>query len=111
MALRPSQLRAAAAESAYMIPGAMALRNQYGKLAMPVAIIAGEEDRIVDTGWQSARLHRHIPQSRLHRVAGGGHMIHQSATERVWAAVQQASAEAAGRAVDRAENATQRGAG
>jgi pimeloyl-ACP methyl ester carboxylesterase len=42
MALRPSQIRAAAAESALMVPDAFMLRNHYADLKMPVVIIAGE---------------------------------------------------------------------
>jgi hypothetical protein len=45
MALRPSQIRASAAETALMIPDAVALRSRYADLKMPVVIIAGEEDR------------------------------------------------------------------
>jgi len=45
MAMRPSQIRASAEESALMIPGAFALREGYGDLRMPVVIIAGHEDR------------------------------------------------------------------
>ena len=45
MALRSSQIRAGAAESALMVPGAFAARGQYARLKMPVSIIAGEEDR------------------------------------------------------------------
>ena len=47
MALRPSQIRASAAETALMIPDAFALRGKYADLKMPVVIIAGEQDRIV----------------------------------------------------------------
>lgn len=90
MALRPSQLRASAAESALTIPGAFALRKDYAALTMPVAIIAGKDDKLVDTDKQSVRLHRDIPQSTLHRVPGVGHMVHQSATDVVMAAIEEA---------------------
>jgi pimeloyl-ACP methyl ester carboxylesterase len=89
MALRPSQIRASAAESALMIPDAFGLRNRYADLKMPVVIIAGEQDRLIDIDTQSARLHSDIPQSRFHRVAGNGHMIQQTATDEVMAAIQQ----------------------
>ena len=46
MALRPSQLRASAAESALMVPAAFALHKNYAALTMPVAIIAGEDDKL-----------------------------------------------------------------
>lgn len=89
MALRPSQIRASAAESALMIPDAFRLRNQYADLKMPVVIIAGEQDRLIDIDTQSARLHSDISQSRFHRVAGNGHMIQQTATDQVMSAIRE----------------------
>jgi pimeloyl-ACP methyl ester carboxylesterase len=90
MALRPSQLRAGAAESALMIPTALALHKRYAGLTMLVSIIAGADDKLVDTDEQSARLHRDVPRSTLRRVAGVGHMVHQSATDVVMAAIDEA---------------------
>ena len=94
MALRPSQIRASAAESALMIPDAFKLCNQYADLNMPVVIIAGEQDRLIDIDTQSARLHSDIPQSRLDRVAGNGHMIQQTATDQVMASIREVSSRA-----------------
>jgi pimeloyl-ACP methyl ester carboxylesterase len=91
MAVRPSQLRASAAEAVLMIPDAFALQEDYKKLSMPVIIIAGEKDRLIDIDKQSARLHNDIRQSTFHRVAGAGHMIHQTATSRVMAAIHEAT--------------------
>jgi pimeloyl-ACP methyl ester carboxylesterase len=91
MALRPSQIRASAAESALMIPDAFAMSKDYGNLKMPVVIIAGEEDRLIDIDSQSARLHRDVPHSALHRVPGVGHMVHQTATDLVMAAIDEAA--------------------
>jgi pimeloyl-ACP methyl ester carboxylesterase len=89
MALRPSQIRASAAESALMIPDAFHFRNQYADLKMPVIIIAGEQDRLVDIDTQSARLHSDISQSRFHRLPGNGHMIQQTATDQVMSAIRE----------------------
>jgi pimeloyl-ACP methyl ester carboxylesterase len=91
MAMRPSQLRASAAESFLMIPDAFALRGRYANLRMPVVIIAGEEDRLVDIDRQSKRLHRQIRQSAFHRVRGVGHMVHQTATGDVMSAIDEAA--------------------
>ena len=91
MAFRPSQIRASAAETALMIPGALDLQDQYASLKMPVSIIAGEEDRLIDTDTQSHRLHGNIAQSKFHRVSGAGHMVHQTATGSVMAAISQVS--------------------
>jgi pimeloyl-ACP methyl ester carboxylesterase len=87
MALRPSQIRASAAEAALMVPDAFKFRNRYADLKMPVVIIAGEQDRLIDIDTQSARLHSEIPQSRFHRVAGNGHMIQQTATDQVMSGI------------------------
>jgi len=92
LAVRPSQMRAAAAEAAMMIPAAFAGAKTYGELEMPAIILAGEEDRLIDIE-QSARLHRHIKGSTLHRISGAGHMIQQSATSDLMAAIDQAAAE------------------
>ena len=91
MALRPSQIRASAAESALMIPGAVDFQNRYANLKMPVSIIAGENDRLIDIDEQSHRLHGNIAQSKFHRVAGAGHMVHQTATGSVMSAIDQVS--------------------
>jgi pimeloyl-ACP methyl ester carboxylesterase len=91
MAVRPSQLRASAAESGLMIPDAALSRSYYTDLKVPVVLIAGTEDRIIDFHDQSARLHRELPQSVLHQVRGDGHMIHQTAPEAVLAAIDEAA--------------------
>jgi pimeloyl-ACP methyl ester carboxylesterase len=87
MALRPSQIRASAAEAALMLPDAFLLYGQYVDLKMPVVIIAGEKDRLVDIDSQSARLHSDVSQSSFHRIAGNGHMIQQTATDQVMSAI------------------------
>ncbi len=91
MALRPSQIRASAAEAALMIPDAFRMRKQYAQLKMPVVIIAGVDDRLIDIDTQSARLHSDISQSRFHRIDGNGHMIQQTATDRVMSAIREAA--------------------
>lgn len=93
MALRPSQLRASAAESALMLPSAFMLRPHYDELRVPIVILAGESDRHVNTHAQSERLHQQLPNTEFHSVAGAGHMVHQVAPDEVLAAI-----DAAGRA-------------
>ena len=91
MVFRPSQLRASAADAALMVPDAAARVGRYSELKMPVVIIAGEDDRLIDVDAQSARLHAELPQSRLRRVPGVGHMVHQTATNDVLAAIDEAA--------------------
>jgi Predicted hydrolases or acyltransferases (alpha/beta hydrolase superfamily) len=91
MAFRPSQLRASAEETALMIPSAFSLRTEYTKLDTPTVIIAGERDRVIDIDQQSARLHEEIQQSEFVRVSNTGHMVHQTATLQVMAAIDQSA--------------------
>jgi pimeloyl-ACP methyl ester carboxylesterase len=93
MAVRPSQIRASAAETALMVPAAFASSKSYDELAMPMIIIAGEDDRLIDIDEQSGRLHDEVKQSKLHRIAGAGHMVQQSATHDLMAAIDEAAAE------------------
>jgi pimeloyl-ACP methyl ester carboxylesterase len=57
-----------------------------------VIIIAGEDDRLIDIDEQSGRLHSEVRQSKMHRIAGAGHMVQQSATGDVMAAIDEAAA-------------------
>lgn len=88
MSLRPSQIRASAAETAMMIPAAFTLRNRYRELAMPVTIMAGADDRHVNAHWHSERLHDAIPHSYLSMTQGAGHMLHHVAPHEVIAAIE-----------------------
>jgi len=75
LALRPSQIRANAAETALMVPAAAALSNRYGELHLPILIMAGSKDEIVNGERQSSRLHSMLPTSDLVWVEGAGHMV------------------------------------
>jgi pimeloyl-ACP methyl ester carboxylesterase len=88
MALRPLQLRAAAEETALMIPNTLALKPRYESLAVPTILIAGDGDRHVNTKDQSARFHEAIPQTRLIIMPHVGHMVHQIAPNDVVEAIE-----------------------
>jgi pimeloyl-ACP methyl ester carboxylesterase len=55
---------------------------------MPISIVVGAEDQIVDVERQSVRLHRALPHSDLHIVPGLGHMVHHGAAEVVADAIE-----------------------
>lgn len=76
MMMRPWQLRAAAEESAYMVPAAKALSPHYGEIVQPVEIFAGTGDRHVKANKHSIPLHEAIPHSHLHLLPDAGHMLH-----------------------------------
>jgi pimeloyl-ACP methyl ester carboxylesterase len=70
-----------------MIPAAHAFNGEYETLKMPLVIIAGEGDRLIDIDEQSGRLHDQVTQSKMLRVPGTGHMVHQTATGLVMSAI------------------------
>jgi pimeloyl-ACP methyl ester carboxylesterase len=77
LTLRPKQLRAAAEESAFLIPAVAQLQLQYGRISNPVCLIHGDQDLLIERE-QSDRLHHAIPRSVLHIVQNAGHMVHHA---------------------------------
>jgi pimeloyl-ACP methyl ester carboxylesterase len=90
MALRPSQLKASAGETALMIPEAAILSKRYHELAMPIVIMSGAQDLYVTPKRHAERLHRDLPQSDLMLTPGVGHMIHHIVPDQVMAAIDMA---------------------
>ena len=78
MAVRPSQVRAEARDGAGMALQARAMRDGYRGLRVPVVIVAGAEDEVVDVGRHAVRLREDIPGSELRLVPGAGHMVHHA---------------------------------
>ncbi|MFP5406316.1 MAG: alpha/beta fold hydrolase, partial [Gammaproteobacteria bacterium] len=89
MMLRPSQIRANAEDAAFMIPAAARFEYRYPTLQVPVRILAGAEDRVVDTQEQAARLRAELPQSKLRVFQNIGHMVHYAALDATVAAVEE----------------------
>src|SRR3954447_1984415 len=89
MTLRPSQLRASAAETALLVPAATEMQSRYRELRLPVLIVTGGDDKIIDAGRQSRRLHDELPGSGFIALPGLGHMVHHLAPDSVMRAVEQ----------------------
>jgi pimeloyl-ACP methyl ester carboxylesterase len=87
MMLRPVQIRANAEDAAFMMPAARSISRRYGELRLPVTIVAGSHDKVVDVKAHSERLHRQIPQSHLVIAPRTGHMAHYAAQDPIVAAV------------------------
>jgi pimeloyl-ACP methyl ester carboxylesterase len=83
IALRPSQLEAAAAENGLMVPAATRLSKRYGELAMPVALVAGHGDKLIPPEKNTGRLHRELAHSDLSMPGGAGHMVHYNRLDHV----------------------------
>lgn len=89
MSIRPGQIRAESQDGVSMIPGAMAMQHRYQELTMPVVIMAGTKDRVVNVK-QPRRLHAQIQHSILRLVPGVGHMAHYAFPEAVAEAIEEA---------------------
>ena len=89
MSLRPGQIRAESQDGVAMIPGAIAMRHRYQELTMPIVIMAGTKDGVVDAK-QPHRLNAQIPHSILRMFPGVGHMIHYAVPEEVAEAIEAA---------------------
>jgi pimeloyl-ACP methyl ester carboxylesterase len=94
MMLRPQQLRASAADSAMMIPAAMALAKRYPALTVPAVVLAGTRDKVVDFGHNAERLGERLAHCELQLEPGVGHMIHYAQPDKVLAAVESIAAQA-----------------
>jgi pimeloyl-ACP methyl ester carboxylesterase len=90
--VRPWQIRASAEDTALMEPAAAELQPGYSTMRMPVIILAGAEDAIVDVQDQAVRLNRDIPRSELRVKAGVGHMLHHAVPRMVADAIETAAA-------------------
>jgi hypothetical protein len=71
LALRPKQLRAAADESAYLIPATARVQLEYQNIACPVRLT----DQLVEKE-QTVRLDRVLSGSMMQLVPHAGHMVH-----------------------------------
>ena len=86
LTLRPKQLRAAAEESALLIPTATQLRASYPKISCQVRIFHGAEDRVIEPK-QARDLHQALHRSDLRLVPNAGHMVTYADTAAIAQAV------------------------
>jgi pimeloyl-ACP methyl ester carboxylesterase len=91
MTARPSQLRATAAESAEALLAASSLSRRYREIRVPVVVIAGAGDVVVDPFAHSERLHGDVRPSEFRLVPAMGHMLHHLVPERVMEAIEAAA--------------------
>ena len=87
IAMHPTQLRASAEDTAHMNTAAALLQHGYSRLRVPLAVVTGDADAVVDADEQSCRLHKEVGGSTLTLVPGKGHMIHYAAKGQIGRAV------------------------
>jgi pimeloyl-ACP methyl ester carboxylesterase len=72
---RVSQLKAAARDEIALNPSLKGMSPNYGKIAVPVVIICGDQDKTVAPAQHSYPLHKAIPHSHLIVVKDAGHEL------------------------------------
>ena len=70
-----------------MISAVAAMQDRHRELRMPVTIMAGTQDRIVDHQRHAVRLSGEVPHSTLRLVPNVGHMIHHAVPDQVVEAI------------------------
>jgi pimeloyl-ACP methyl ester carboxylesterase len=111
MPIRPSQIRAEAQDTATMLSAVAAMQRRYRELRMPVVIMAGTMDRIVDYRKHAVWVHQEIAHSALRLVPGVGHMLHYAVPEQVVDAIEASfnnpmTVQSAARKVDLSQSAS-----
>lgn len=91
--MEPDHIRACAYDERTLTGSLAVLSERYGDIEMPVVIVTGSADRLVDPEEHAYRLHRTIRNSKLIVLPETGHQLPQtrpeaviSAIDAVWAA-------------------------
>ena len=85
--LAATQMRASAEDTVALNAAAALLQPHYSTLRVPLAIITGDADAIVDAEAHSCLLHREVAGSTLTVLPGLGHMVQYAARGRIGRAV------------------------
>lgn len=76
--LRPSQLTATAGELATMYDAVGALSPRYHEITLPVTVIFGDSDRMLDVVVDGQRLVEALPDATFILVENAGHKVHHT---------------------------------
>jgi pimeloyl-ACP methyl ester carboxylesterase len=85
---RPEQVKACAADDRSLNDSLKVLSERYAEIRLPVVIVAGDSDLLLEPNSQSHRLHQTIPGSELVVLQRTGHQIPQTRPESVINAIE-----------------------
>lgn len=85
---RPEQIRACASDDRSLDDSLKLLSERYGEIRVPVVMVTGDSDLLVNPEEQASRLHRSIRESKLICLEGVGHQIPQTRPEVVIEAIE-----------------------
>jgi pimeloyl-ACP methyl ester carboxylesterase len=89
--VRPGQIRAESQDAVTMVPAVFGMADRIRDLNIPITIIAGTKDGIVDHEEHARWFHEQLPDSVLWLVPGAGHMVHYAAPDEVAEAIEAVS--------------------
>jgi pimeloyl-ACP methyl ester carboxylesterase len=89
--VRPGQIRAESQDAVTMVPAVVGMAERVRDLHIPVTIMAGTKDRIVDHESHAKWFQEQIPGSDLRLVPGAGHMFHYAVPDQVAEAIEAVS--------------------
>jgi pimeloyl-ACP methyl ester carboxylesterase len=95
LALRDATLKANAEDIRHLNEALRRMAPEYGRLTMPVEVLHGEADWLLEPEDHAIPLAQALPRANLEIAAGVGHMAHHAATNRLQAAVARLAAIAA----------------
>ena len=81
--LRPANFTATAGELSVMQESVQAISSDYEKIKVPVNIVFGTSDQMVDLEKDGQRLAENLPNGELIEVEGAGHKLHHSYSDLV----------------------------
>lgn len=82
-AVRPAAMYANARDVTHLNREVIAQQDRYPGISMPVAIMVGDGDTVVNPGIHSLRLARTLPNARIEVFSGVGHLPHEASPEAV----------------------------
>lgn len=94
LSARRQTLRSNARQRAALKAQVRAMSTEYGGIAIPVEILHGTADDVVNFDLHALQLLRDLPDARLTRLPGIGHMPHHAAQGAVLAAIHSAASRA-----------------
>ena len=80
-AVRPAAMSASARDVTNLKREVVAQQDRYPALSMPVAIMVGDGDTVVNPGIHSLRLAQTLPNARIEVLGGVGHLPHEASPE------------------------------
>ena len=78
LAARPAQITAEGEDAGWLWPGLTRSMLAYPNLQVPVRLVAGSADLVVNTAVHAQQAAQVIPDAQLEILSGAGHMLHHS---------------------------------